>query len=166
VHEQLGDARLTAETLGHAGLGSVAGYTKITAARRRAVRPASWTPASDHPCGSTSGFLSLADLDLRSSPIRLGLGRRTRIVAVAGIGERAFDITGCGLRMAQVGTCQLTESIQSNTLALIGTDSMTSSTGTMWNSAWSAKAEAASNAAAALSASAINMPPMPSAVVQ
>lgn len=32
VQEQLGDARLTAETLGHAGLGSVAGYTKITAA--------------------------------------------------------------------------------------------------------------------------------------
>jgi len=29
------DARLTAETLGHRGLGSVAGYTKITDARRR-----------------------------------------------------------------------------------------------------------------------------------
>lgn len=38
VQEQLGDARLTAETLGHVGLGSVAGYTKITAARRQAVR--------------------------------------------------------------------------------------------------------------------------------
>ena len=38
VQEQLGDARLTAETLGHVGLGSVAGYTKITAARRQAVK--------------------------------------------------------------------------------------------------------------------------------
>ena len=38
VQEQLGDARLTAETLGHAGLGSVAGYTKITQSRRQAVK--------------------------------------------------------------------------------------------------------------------------------
>jgi site-specific recombinase XerD len=38
VQEQLGDARLTAETLGHAGLGSVAGYTKIAEARRQAVK--------------------------------------------------------------------------------------------------------------------------------
>jgi integrase/recombinase XerD len=38
LQEQLGDARLTADTLGHAGLGSVAGYTKITEARRRAAR--------------------------------------------------------------------------------------------------------------------------------
>ena len=38
LQEQLGDARLTAETLGHAGLGSVAGYTKITAARRHAAK--------------------------------------------------------------------------------------------------------------------------------
>ena len=61
---------------------------------------------------------------------------------------------------------QLTESIQSYTRALIGTDSMTSSTGTIWNSAWSAKVADASNAAAALSTSAMNIPPMPSAVVQ
>jgi len=38
VQEELGDARLTADTLGHAGLGSVAGYTKITEARRQAVK--------------------------------------------------------------------------------------------------------------------------------
>jgi integrase/recombinase XerD len=38
VQEQPGDARLTADTLGHAGLGSVAGYTKVTEARRRAVK--------------------------------------------------------------------------------------------------------------------------------
>ena len=38
VQEQLGDARLTADTLGHAGLGSVAGYTKITEARRQEVK--------------------------------------------------------------------------------------------------------------------------------
>ena len=38
VQEQLGDARLTADTLGHAGLGSVAGYTKITEARWQAVK--------------------------------------------------------------------------------------------------------------------------------
>lgn len=38
VQEQLGDARLTAETLGHVGLGSVTGYTKITAARRQALK--------------------------------------------------------------------------------------------------------------------------------
>lgn len=31
----MGDARLTAETLGHRGLASVSGYTKITDARRR-----------------------------------------------------------------------------------------------------------------------------------
>jgi hypothetical protein len=30
----MGDARLTAETLGHRGLGSVSGYTKITDQRR------------------------------------------------------------------------------------------------------------------------------------
>jgi site-specific recombinase XerD len=35
LQETVGDARLTAETLGHRGLGSVAGYTKITDARRR-----------------------------------------------------------------------------------------------------------------------------------
>jgi integrase len=35
VQEQLGDARLTADTLRHSGLGSVAGYTKITEARRQ-----------------------------------------------------------------------------------------------------------------------------------
>lgn len=38
VQEQLGDARLTADTLGHAGLGSVSGYTKITEARRAVVK--------------------------------------------------------------------------------------------------------------------------------
>jgi hypothetical protein len=38
VEEELGAARLTAETLGHAGLGSVAGYTKITEACRQAVK--------------------------------------------------------------------------------------------------------------------------------
>jgi integrase/recombinase XerD len=35
LQEQLGDARLTAGTLGHAGLASVAGYTRISEARRR-----------------------------------------------------------------------------------------------------------------------------------
>ncbi|MGI8607876.1 MAG: hypothetical protein ACR2MY_01405 [Candidatus Dormibacteria bacterium] len=35
LQEQLGDARLTAETLGHAGLASVSGYTKISDRRRR-----------------------------------------------------------------------------------------------------------------------------------
>jgi integrase len=35
LQERLGDARLTAEALGHAGLASVAGYTKISEARRR-----------------------------------------------------------------------------------------------------------------------------------
>ena len=38
VQEQLGDARLTADTLGHSGLGSVSGYTKITEARRAVVK--------------------------------------------------------------------------------------------------------------------------------
>jgi integrase/recombinase XerD len=38
VQEQLGDARLTADTLGHAELGSVAGYTKITESRRQTVK--------------------------------------------------------------------------------------------------------------------------------
>ena len=77
-----------------------------------------------------------------------------------------FPSRAMRLWMVRTRTGQSTESIQSNTLALIGTDSMTSSTETMWNSAWSAKAAAASNAAAALSASAMNIPPMPSAVVQ
>ncbi len=31
----MGDARLTAEVLGHSGLGSVAGYTKVAATRLR-----------------------------------------------------------------------------------------------------------------------------------
>ncbi len=31
----MGDARLTVDTLGHRGLASVSGYTKITDARRR-----------------------------------------------------------------------------------------------------------------------------------
>jgi integrase/recombinase XerD len=35
LQEAMGDARLTAETLGHRGLASVSGYTKITDARRR-----------------------------------------------------------------------------------------------------------------------------------
>jgi site-specific recombinase XerD len=35
LQETMGDARLTAETLGHRGLASVSGYTKITGARRR-----------------------------------------------------------------------------------------------------------------------------------
>jgi site-specific recombinase XerD len=35
LQETIGDARLTAETLGHRGLGSVSGYTKITDQRRR-----------------------------------------------------------------------------------------------------------------------------------
>lgn len=35
LQETMGDARLTAETLGHRGLGSVSGYTKITSQRRR-----------------------------------------------------------------------------------------------------------------------------------
>jgi site-specific recombinase XerC len=30
LQETMGDARLTAETLGHRGLGSVSGYTEIT----------------------------------------------------------------------------------------------------------------------------------------
>ena len=38
VQEELGDARLTAEILGHAGLGTVSGFTKITAARRQAAK--------------------------------------------------------------------------------------------------------------------------------
>ena len=38
VQEELGDARLTAELLGHAGLGTVSGYTKITASRRQAAK--------------------------------------------------------------------------------------------------------------------------------
>ena len=35
LQETMGDARLTADTLGHRGLASVAGYTKITDRRRR-----------------------------------------------------------------------------------------------------------------------------------
>ena len=35
LQEELGDARLTAETLGHVGLASVAGYTRITERRQR-----------------------------------------------------------------------------------------------------------------------------------
>ena len=35
LQEQLGDARLTAETLGHAGLASGAGHTRISERRRR-----------------------------------------------------------------------------------------------------------------------------------
>jgi integrase len=35
LRETMGDARLTAETLGHRGLASVSGYTKITDTRRR-----------------------------------------------------------------------------------------------------------------------------------
>ena len=35
LQETMGDARLTAETLGHRGLASVSGYTKITDGRRR-----------------------------------------------------------------------------------------------------------------------------------
>ena len=35
LQETVGDARLTADTLGHVGLASVAGYTKITEGRRR-----------------------------------------------------------------------------------------------------------------------------------
>jgi integrase/recombinase XerD len=35
LQDRIGDACLTAETLGHAGLASVAGYTKISEARRR-----------------------------------------------------------------------------------------------------------------------------------
>jgi hypothetical protein len=38
VQEELGDARLTADILGHSGLGSVAGYTKITEGRREAAK--------------------------------------------------------------------------------------------------------------------------------
>ena len=34
LQETMGDARLTAETLGHRGLASVSGYTKITDARK------------------------------------------------------------------------------------------------------------------------------------
>jgi len=34
VEEELGDPRLTAELLGHSGLGSVSGYTKISCRRR------------------------------------------------------------------------------------------------------------------------------------
>jgi integrase len=35
LQESMGDARLTADTLGHRGLGSVSGYTKISDQRRR-----------------------------------------------------------------------------------------------------------------------------------
>ena len=37
LQETVGDARLTAETLGHRGLGSVAGYTKVSDRKRRAA---------------------------------------------------------------------------------------------------------------------------------
>ena len=37
LQETVGDARLTAETLGHHGLGSVAGYTKVSDRQRRAA---------------------------------------------------------------------------------------------------------------------------------
>jgi site-specific recombinase XerD len=40
LQERLGDARLTAETLGHTGLASVSGYTKITERRRGEARRA------------------------------------------------------------------------------------------------------------------------------
>ncbi len=40
LQERLGDARLTAETLGHTGLASVSGYTKITERRRAQARRA------------------------------------------------------------------------------------------------------------------------------
>jgi integrase/recombinase XerD len=40
LQERLGDARLTAETLGHTGLASVSGYTKITERRRSEARRA------------------------------------------------------------------------------------------------------------------------------
>lgn len=43
LQERLGDARLTAETLGHVGLASVAGYTKISEGRRRAAVEAAQT---------------------------------------------------------------------------------------------------------------------------
>jgi site-specific recombinase XerD len=35
LQEEMGDARLTAEVLGHSGLGSVAGYTKVAATHLR-----------------------------------------------------------------------------------------------------------------------------------
>lgn len=35
LQETIGDARLTAETLGHRGIGSVTGYTKVSDRRRR-----------------------------------------------------------------------------------------------------------------------------------
>jgi len=38
LQEELGDARLTAETLGHVGLGSVSGYTKISQGRWEQAR--------------------------------------------------------------------------------------------------------------------------------
>jgi hypothetical protein len=38
LQKTMGDARLTAKTLGHRGLGSVSGYTKITDQRRRQSR--------------------------------------------------------------------------------------------------------------------------------
>ena len=38
MQEELGDPRLTAEFLGHHGLGSVAGYTEVS--RRRHEEPA------------------------------------------------------------------------------------------------------------------------------
>jgi site-specific recombinase XerD len=38
VQEELGDVRLTAETLGHADLGSVSGYTTISQGRWDQVR--------------------------------------------------------------------------------------------------------------------------------
>jgi integrase len=40
LQERLGDARLTAETLGHTGLASVSGYTQITERRRGEARRA------------------------------------------------------------------------------------------------------------------------------
>lgn len=37
LQETMGDARLTADTLGHRGWGSVSGYTKVSDQRRRAA---------------------------------------------------------------------------------------------------------------------------------
>lgn len=62
LQETMGDARLTAETLGHRGLASVSGYTKITDSRRREAYEemqqrglSAWAQSS--PKGETTGVL-------------------------------------------------------------------------------------------------------------
>ena len=72
--QQLADARLTAETLGHAGLASVAGYTRISERRRRQAlegRGGRWTVifASSAPgADQCTDRLELRSADQRRRP--------------------------------------------------------------------------------------------------